>query len=282
MNATPKLVVPPGACDCHMHIYEDRFPVAPTAPFKPPHAPVSAYREVQRALGLQRVVVVQPIGYAFDNTCTLEGMAALGAGGDDVRGIVIVRPDVSDAELQRLHALGVRGVRFMMLPGGPLRWDELEPMAARIAPLGWNINLQLDGRALPEHEAMLRRLPCALVIDHNGKFLEPVAPEHASFRCLLGLLESGRCWIKLSAPYETSKIGPPHYDDVSALAKVLVKTNPQRCLWASNWPHPNQKIVPESAAMLDLLLEWADDAATRRQILVDNPASLYSFAPVHA
>ena len=271
---TPKLVVPPLACDCHMHVYDDRFSVLPSAPFKPPHAPVGAYQAVQRELGLQRVIVVQPIGYGFDNTCTLESMAALGP---NARGVVIVPPDVADAELQRLHELGVRGVRFMLLPGGPLGWDALEPMAARIAPLGWNINLQLDGRTLPDHEAVLRRLPCPLVIDHNGKFLEPVAPEHASFRALLGLLDTGRCWVKLSAPYETSKVGPPLYDDVSALSKAMVRANPQRCLWASNWPHPNQKTLPESAAMLDLLLEWADDDATRRLILADNPAALYGY-----
>jgi len=271
---TPKLVAPPLACDCHMHVYDERFAVLPSAPFKPPHAPVEAYRAVQRELGLQRVIVVQPIGYGFDNTCTLESMAALGP---EARGVAIVRPDVSDAELQRLHELGVRGVRFMMLPGGPLGWDELEPMAARIAPLGWNINLQLDGRTLPEHEAMLRRLPCRLVIDHNGKFLEPVAPEHPSFRCLLGLLDTGRVWVKLSAPYETSKIGAPHYDDVAVLAKAMARTNPQRCLWASNWPHPNQPRLPECAAMLDLLLEWADSDTTRRQILSDNPAQLYGY-----
>jgi len=106
-----------------------------------------------------------------------------------------------------------------------------------------------------------------------------VSPTDASFRTLLGLLDTGRCWVKLSAPYETSKIGAPHYDDVAALAKAMVRANPQRCLWASNWPHPNQKTTPQSAAMLDLLLEWAEDDATRRQILAGNPAQLYGYEP---
>lgn len=271
---TPALKTPAGACDCHMHVYEDRFPLAPTATFEPPHAPASEYRKVQAALGLQRMVVVQPTGYGFDNTCTLEAMAAFGA---SARGIVVIRPDTGEAELQRLHALGVRGVRYMMLSGGVLAWDTLEAMAARIEPLGWHIDLQLDGRDLPQYEARLRRLPVDLVIDHNGKFLEPVAPEHEGFRVLLGLLDSGRCWVKLSAPYETSKIGAPFYDDVGVLARALVKANPDHCLWASNWPHPNIHPAPSSAAMLDLLLRWAEDGATRDRILADNPARLYGY-----
>ena len=139
---------PPGACDCHIHVYDPAYPLAASATFKPPHAPVDAYRAVQRALGLQRVIVVQPTGYGFDNRCTLEALAQLGT---NARAIVVIAPDTPDAELRRLHALGVRGVRFMMISGagGVLPWDALEPLAARIAPLGWNINLQLDGRELP-------------------------------------------------------------------------------------------------------------------------------------
>jgi len=271
---TPTLKAPAGACDCHIHVFEDRFALAPTATFKPPHAPASEYRKVQAALGLQRTVVVQPTGYGVDNTCTLQAMAELGAA---ARAIVVIRSDTSEAELRRLHALGVRGVRYMMLAGGALPWDTLEAMAARIEPLGWHIDLQLDGRDLPHYEDRLKRLPGTLVIDHNGKFLEPVPTGHPGFQALLRLLNTGRCWVKLSAPYETSKAGPPRYDDVSVLARALVQAHPERCLWASNWPHPNANPAPSSAAMLDLLLHWTDDDATRRRILADNPAQLYGY-----
>ena len=274
MSFAPQLQAPAGACDTHMHIYEARFAFAPTATIKPPPAPVSAYREIQKALHLQRVVVVQPSGYGFDNSCTLEAVAALGV---NARCIVVPRPDASSAALGKLHAVGARGVRYFMLPSGVLPWDTLEAMAARIAPLGWNINLQLDGRELAQHETMLSRLPCTLVIDHNGKFLDPVGVDHPGFRTLLKLLDGGRCYVKLSAPYETSKTGAPHYADVGVLARALVKANSERCLWASNWPHPNRNPQPSSAAMLDLLLEWAEDEATRLNILVDNPARLYGF-----
>ena len=276
MASIPLAPTPAGACDCHMHIYDDAYPLAPTSTFKPPHAPLSAYREVQRSLGLERVVLVQASGYGFDNRCLLAALAQLGSG--VARGVVIVPPDVSDDELQRLHDAGVRGVRYFMLnPSGLLGWDTLEAMAARIAPLGWNINLQLDGRELPQRKALIDRLPGKLVIDHTGKFLEPVPPDHAAFKALLAVLDRGERWVKLSAPYETSKLGPPHYGDVAVLAKALAKTHPDKCLWASNWPHPNQVSPPSNEAMLNLLADWAGDAATREQILVHNPAALYGF-----
>jgi D-galactarolactone isomerase len=264
------------ACDCHVHIYERGYPLAPSATFQPPHAPAGAYRAVQRALGLQRVVLVQPTGYGWDNRCLLDALAALGS---SARGVAVVPPDVDAAELARLHAAGVRGIRFMMLPGsgGLLPWEALPGFAARLAPLGWHIDLQLDGRELPARFDLLDRLRGRLVIDHTGKFLEPVAPEHAAFRALLRLLERDGRWVKLSAPYETSRVGPPGYDDVSALARALVATHPQRCLWASNWPHPNRVPVPSDAALLALLDDWAPQRATRERVLVDNPAELYGF-----
>ncbi|WP_280154816.1 amidohydrolase family protein [Piscinibacter sp. XHJ-5] len=271
---TPTLQAPAGSCDCHIHVYDDRYALAPTATFKPPAAPVAAYREVQAALGLERVVVVQPSAYGFDNRCTLDAMAGFGAA---ARGVAVVPTDVSDEQLERLHDQGVRGIRYLMLMKPVMGWDSLETMAARIAPLGWHIDLQFDGREFAQREALLSRLPCDLVIDHNGKFLEPVGVDDPAFRSLLRLVGSGDVWVKLSAPYETSKAGAPGYDDVSALARALVKAHPARCLWASNWPHPNQDPAPSNAAMLDLLLRWADDQATRDSILVSNPALLYGF-----
>jgi D-galactarolactone isomerase len=221
-------------------------------------------------------VVVQPSAYGMDNSCTLEAMAALGP---NARGIAVVTEAVSDAELERLTKAGICGVRFFMLRGGVLPWESLEPLAARVAAFGWHVQLQLDGRLLPDHEAVLKRLPGTLVIDHVGKFLEPVPTDHPGFRALLRLVEQGRTYVKLSAPYEVSKLGPPTYADVGALAKVLAKAAPDRMLWASNWPHvgtPAER-YPDEAQLLDMLLDWAPDAAVRSKILVDNPQQLYGF-----
>lgn len=265
----------PGACDCHVHVYDDAWPLAPTATFKPPHAPVSAYREVQKDLGLTRTIVVQPTGYGFDNGCTLSALAQLGPG---ARGIAVVPPEVPEAELERLHHAGMRGVRFMMLSGGLLPWSSLEGMAARIAPLGWHIDLQLDGRDLPQHEAMLARLPGRFIVDHIGKFLGPVTLDGEAVQTLCRVLDQGNCWIKLAAPYETSKRGPPGYEDVAPLARFLAARYAERCVWASNWPHPNVEPGPSNAALFDWALHCLEgDEARIRKLLVDNPAELYGF-----
>jgi D-galactarolactone isomerase len=277
---TSNTSLPPGACDCHMHIYEDDRPLAATSTFKPPHAPLSAYRRMQEALGLTRVVLVQPNGYGFDNGLMLESLAQLGGAGANARAIATVPTDVSDAEMHRLHGLGVRGLRFMLIAGagGPMSWDDLPKMAARIAPLGWNINLQLDGRELPQRKALIDALPGKVVIDHTGKFLEPVPSSDPAFHALLAVLEREQRWVKLSAPYETSKIGPPRYDDVAVLARALLKAHPDRCLWASNWPHPNRSPAPADADLLALLGDWTGgDVRLRNRVLSDNPAALYGF-----
>ena len=272
----PCVQAPPGACDTHMHIYDDRYALAPTATFKPPTAPTADYLAMRARIGVARTVVVQPTGYGFDNACTLEAMAALGG---SARGIAVVPPAVTEAELERLTKAGMRGIRYFMLPGGVLPWESLETMAAKVGGFGWHVQLQLDGRQLPERETALKRLQGTLVIDHNGKFLEPVAVDDPAFKCLLRLLENGRTWVKLSAPYETSKLGPPLYSDVGALAKALVKAAPERCVWATNWPHPSvpRAQCPDDADLLDLLLDWAPDEQTRNKILADNPAKLYGF-----
>ena len=272
---TPELKAPPGACDTHIHIFgpERDYPIRSANAFPPPpNSSVTDYRSLQERLGLGRVVVVQPAAYADDNSCTVDALEALG---DRARGVAVVAPRVDDAELRRLTDASVCGLRFFMLTGGALGWDVLEAMAARVASFGWHIQLQLDGRDLDRHEAMLMRLPGTLVIDHVGKFLEP---DHPGFQTLLRLVDGGNCWVKLSAPYETSKLGPPHYADVGKLGKALLAAAPERMVWASNWPHPSaQDHLPDDAVLLDVLLDWIPDAATRHRVLVDNPAELYGF-----
>jgi D-galactarolactone isomerase len=272
MIDSPRPVIP-GACDCHVHIYEpERFPLTQQIA----RASWGDYQKVQQRLGLERALLVQANGYGFDIGCLLD---ALAQAGDAARGIAVVRPDVSDEQLVELHRAGVRGVRFMLIPNahGALGWEALEPLSARIAELGWVINLQVDGRLLADYETRLRALPSVVSIDHTGKFLEPVDTGHESFKTLLRLLDTGNFWVKVSAPYETSKTGAPHYADVSVLARALVQIHSERCLWASNWPHPGRDPVPDDLAMLDLLSEWAPDQALRRRILVENPAQLYGF-----
>ena len=275
MTDAPRYAPPPGGCDTHIHIYDDRFPLAPTAIGPPPKGGVEAYRTLQRRLGLDRAVVVQPSAYGTDNRCTLDAIAALGR--ERTRGIAVVDRDVPERELEEMSRRGVVGARFLMIPGGAIGWEQLDAIAARVAEHGWHVQLQLDGRDLPRRIERIRSWPGRIVIDHVGKFLEPVPPSDPAFRCLLGMVETGRVWVKLSAPYEVSKAGPPLYEDVGALAKALVEAAPDRMLWASNWPHPSAEEPPDEGALLDLLLDWADDEDVRHRIMVENPAALYGF-----
>ncbi len=187
-----------------MHIYDSRYPSAPTATFTPPDASVADYLKVRARLGITRTVVVQPSTYGTDNRCTLAAIAALG---DSARGIAVVDQTVTDAELDRLTKAGIRGIRFHMLPGGALPWDILETMAARVGNFGWHVQLQLDGRTLPDREPLLKRLTGTLVVDHVGKFLQPIPVDHPGFLVLLRLLENGRTWVKLSAPMNGRRPG---------------------------------------------------------------------------
>jgi D-galactarolactone isomerase len=260
-----------------MHIYVTNVPPAAGGPPLPGNFPVEAYRELQKRLGLERVIVVQPNAYQADNRVTLEAIRALGPG---AKGVGVVRLGVSDPEIERLTKGGIVAQRIFHLPHGAVGFDQMDEIMARVHPFGWHANIQLDGRELPRYEAQITRLPGKFVIDHVGKFLEPVPPEHEAFKALLRLVDTGRCWVKLSAAYEVSKTGGTRYEDVGRLARALVTHAPERMLWASNWPHPsvpNGTLMPDDADLLDLLLDWAPDDATRKRILVDNAAELYDF-----
>jgi D-galactarolactone isomerase len=271
----PRLKAPPGTTDTHIHIYDHRFPTAKTAVVTPSDAPLAEYMRVRRRLGIDRTVIVQASAYGTDNSCLLEKMAQMGP---SARAVVIPEPSVSDRELEHLNKLGARGVRFFMLAGAPLPIEVLEPMAARIAPFGWHIIFQMDGRDIADREALLKRLPCKVIIDHTGKFLEPVGLDHPGFRALMRLVDGGNVWVKLAGPYETSMLGPPYYDDVALLGKALAKAAPERMLWATNWPYAGAKTKPDNdAQMLDFLLDWIPDETARNKALVDNPAELYGF-----
>jgi D-galactarolactone isomerase len=273
-GASPKLVAPPGATDTHIHIYDASVPAAPGTPM-PGTRTVEEYLAMRNRLGLSRVVVVQPNAYGADNTVTMNAVAKLGP---SARGVAVVKANVPEAELDRLTKGGMRGVRFMTLNGGTLGLDALDRITARVQPFGWHAQIQLDGRELPDRWEQIATVPGRFVIDHTGKFLEPVPTDHQAFKALLKLVDTGRCWVKLSGPYETSRTGPPHYEDVARLARALIAHAPERMMWASNWPHPTAPGgPPDEAALLDLLLDWAPDESTRRKILVDNPAELYGF-----
>lgn len=260
-------------CDTHMHFYDSRYRVAEGAVLRPPDATVCDYRELQATLGLERVVVVQPTTYGLDNSCQLDAVAELG---DAARAVVVIDPTVTDERLAELTRLGARGARFHMLAGGALSWDALEPVAAKIAPFGWHVQLQMNGRDLADYRDRLAGLACGLVIDHVARFMPPVQVGSAEFAVLTDLVDAG-AFVKLSAPYESAPDGDHRYEAVSALAAALVARAPDRMLWATNWPHPGQADPPTAAQLVRLREEWLGSEPVRRQVLVTNPARLYDF-----
>ena len=267
------------ACDTHIHFYDARYPSAPDAVLHPPDATADDCRALQAELGLERVVVVQPTTYGLDNSCQLDAMATFG---NQARGVMAVDDSVSANELRRLTTLGVRGARFHMLPGGAVSWEMLEPVAAKIAPFGWHIQLQCNGRELAARHDQLAALPTEIVIDHIGRYMPPVSTDDDNFAALLRLVEAGHAWVKLSAPYESST-EPIHNDDgaetnhadVLPLIDVLVQRVADRLLWASNWPHPGQLPAPSPGTLKTQVERWLPTGELRHQVLVTNPDHLY-------
>ena len=247
--------------DTHIHVYDQRFPTAPDAVVHAADASVADYIEAQPLT--RRVVVVQPSAYGLDNRCQLDAMREFERNGIEARGVMVVDASTPVDEIERLHELGVRGARFHMLPGGAVPWDHLTAVADHIAPFGWHVQLQLNGRELPERVDQLSALPTALVIDHVGRFMPPVPVDSDEFAALLTLVESGRTWVKLSAPYESSA----DLSLVEPLAAELIGRHSDRLLWASNWPHPGRDPA------MDV---WIPDGLDDR-ILVNNPADVYGF-----
>jgi D-galactarolactone isomerase len=272
----PKLKAPPNACDCHMHIYDSRFPVAPNAKLRPPDATVDAYRLFQKRIGTTRNVVVTPSTYGTDNSVTLDAMAKLGA---TARGVAVVDTSVTDAELKRLNGQGIRGIRFNLVQSGATTIDMLEPLSKRVNDLGWHVQIHMLGDHILENADLLQRLPSPIVFDHLARIPQPAGVDHPAFASVLKLLDNGRTWVKLSGAYQDTRTGPPAYADVSKVAQAYVKAAPERLVWASDWPHPTEKAdaKPDDAVLFDLLADWAPDEATRHRILVDNPAALYGF-----
>jgi predicted TIM-barrel fold metal-dependent hydrolase len=275
-TARPRLKAPANAADCHMHIYDSRFPQIPSrAPVS--NAAVADYRLLQKRNGTTRVVVVQPRNHSTHNQVTLDAIAQLGAG---ARGIAVVNTAVTDAELKQLDAGGIRGIRFSL--GDPntavVSLDMVEPLAKRIAPLGWHVQLHWSGDLIADNAALLARLPCPIVFDHMGRFPPETGIAHPAYQIILGLVDKGRAWVKIAGAYLNTRIGPPDYPDATRVAQAFVAAAPERLVWGSDWPHPSEKsYTPDDALLFDLLAQWAPAETTRNRILVANPETLYGF-----
>jgi D-galactarolactone isomerase len=271
----PKLKAPANAADCHHHIYDARFPEAANAVLHPPDALVDDYRGLRRRLGTTRSVLVQPSTYGTDNRCVFAALAALGS---SARAVVVVNDTVTDAELKRLDGLGVRGIRFNLAQAGATTPEMIAPLATRVAPLGWHLQINAPADKILEILPILERVPTPLVFDHLAHIPQPDGVKHPLYARIRALLDKGHAWVKLSGAYIDSKVGPPTYADSSAVARAYVTAAPERLIWGSDWPHPTEQgQKPDDALLFDLLTDWAPDARVRQRILVDNAETLYGF-----
>jgi predicted TIM-barrel fold metal-dependent hydrolase len=276
----PKLKAPANACDCHMHIYDgERFPPARPGPQSRMQSNATAvdYRLLQKRNGTTRTVIVTPAAYVVDNRVTLDAIQQLGAA--NTRGVAVLHPTVTDAELKTLADGGIRGIRFTVFDpaSAAVSIDMIEPLARRVAGLGWHVQIHMRGDQIVENGDMLQRLPAQVVFDHLGRLPQPAPLEHAAFKIIRAMLDKGRTWVKLSGAYMDTNVGAPTYADKLAVVQAYIKAAPERVVWGSDWPHPTEKEKPNDATLFDLLTEWAPDAAQRQRILVTNPEALYGF-----
>ncbi|MFC5521370.1 amidohydrolase family protein [Polaromonas jejuensis] len=278
----PSRVLPALACDSHMHIFDPRFAPSPHWQRTPPDAPVAAYRQLQQRLGTARTVVVTPSTYGTDNACTLD---ALNQFGDSARGVAVVAQDVADAELDRLAAHRVRGLRVNFV--SPQSWGETTPemlttlvrkVARHRACGGWHIQVFAHPGQIVALAPVLQALPVPLVIDHLGRIDPAEGPSAAAYGVLRRLLDGGNTWVKLSGAYMRSAMHGPTYADMLPLGRALVRAAPERLVWGSDWPHTTEAPgTVNDADLVDLLRAWAGADAAMDRILVDNPADLYDF-----
>lgn len=291
MTATG-FAMPAGACDCHTHVFPDdpRFPFFAARKYTPPFASVPQLLTMLDTLHLQRVVVVQPSVYGSDNAATLYAVRQLGH--ERARAVAVIEDDIRDAELDTLHDAGVRGVRLnleMLAESDPARCRTIvRNTAAKLAGRGWHIQVYSQLELIASMADVFGGLDLPVVFDHFARARAELGPRQTGFRAVLDLVSAGSAYIKLSAPYLCS-IDSPLYADIDTIARALIDANPERMLWASNWPHPNPSHAPaalneisprqqvDDANLLGLLVRWAPDAAVRELILSSNPASLYGF-----
>lgn len=269
---SPRTKAPKNAADCHHHIYDSRFPVAATAKLRPGNATVPEYRLLQKRIGTTRNVIVQPSTYGVDNRCMLDALRQFGL--TTTRGIAVVNTEVSDSVLRELQVAGVCGIRFNLVQAGATAADMIEPLAKRVASLGWHVEINAPAAQIQAAMPIWKSLPVPVVFDHLGHVSAPGEP---AFGAIAELLHSGKCWMKLSGAYIDTKMGAPTYADSGEVAKAYIKEAPERLVWGTDWPHPTTNDKPDDALLFDLLAQWCPEEAVRTRILVENPAELYRF-----
>lgn len=274
--STPALQLPPGACDAHCHVFGPaaRFPFAPERTYTPVDAPWETLQALHRKLGIERTVLVQASCHGTDNAAVLDAIARSGG---TCRGVAMVRRDITDDALKRLHDGGIRGIRFNFVThlGQDADLDAVRALADRIAPLGWHAVVHFDADRLETLAPVLQSLPVTMVIDHMGRVDASRGLAQPAYSMLTELMADPRFWVKVCGAERITRQGPP-YDDAVPFAADLVARFPDRVLWGTDWPHPNiKKDMPDDGALVDLLSRIAPTPQALQRLTVTNPTRLY-------
>lgn len=277
--AKPRFVVPEGAVDAHCHVFGpgDEFGFAPERKYTPCDASKQQLWDLRDYLGFSRNVIVQATCHGADNSALVD---ALEASNGLARGVATIKEDISDAELDKLHAAGVRGVRFNFVKRlvDALPFDSLKRIADRIVTRDWHIVIYFESQDLPELYDFFTSLPTTLVVDHMGRpdVTKPVDGE--DFALFLKFMEENdNVWSKVSCPERISVDGPSkQYQDVIPFARKVVESFPDRVLWGTDWPHPNMKShIPDDGKLVNMIPFFAPTAELQQKLLIDNPMRLY-------
>jgi 2-pyrone-4,6-dicarboxylate lactonase len=277
----PKLKLPAGACDAHVHVFgpRARFPFADGRRYTPSDATKEMLFALHARLGIQHCVIVQPNCHATDNSVTVDAVAATGQA---YKGIALVPVTISDAELKRLAAAGLCGARFHYMEhlGTGSSIEDAIVFGKRLANISWHLQIHMEGERIAELAPALKRSPVPVMIDHIGRIDASRGLEQPAFRALLALMQDRNVWIKVSGTDRITRQGPP-YSDAVPFARKLVTEFGDRVVWGTDWPHPNHEPpVVDDGLLVDILTEIAPSEAARQALLVDNPRRFYRFAPV--
>lgn len=274
--------LPSGTIDTHFHLFGPTrdFAYAAGRDYTPPDATAEDYLALARRLGFSRSVIIQPSVYGTDNSRTL---SALEDPPMPMRGIVVVDRSVSHAELERMHGLCVRGIRINLLFGAGAGWDTARHLAPKLREMGWHIQFLVDVSTIADLRRQVAELGVPTVFDHLGHVPVARGVKDPGFETLLGLLKDGLSWVKLSGTYRITGETTAPYGDVAPFARALIEANPDRVVWATDWPHPAIRVpMPDDLVLARMALEWVADPALRRKLFVTNAERLYGFDPLPA
>ncbi len=278
--ARPTLQLPPGACDAHVHVFGPaaRFPYAPGRNFTPVDAPKETLFALHRQLGIERCVIVQSAVHGFDNRAVED---AIQAGQGRYLGVALVPANVADTELKRLAAAGFRGVRFNFMKhlAAAASVEDVVALTPRLKAAGLHLQVHFESSLVHALGPVLARSAVPVVIDHMGRVDATLGAAHADFAALHALLANPLFHMKLSGidRIDSRPEAAPAYAQGVALARLLLESYPGRCVWGTDWPHPNHTHVPDDGALVDALARIAPDTAQRERLLVRNPQNLYRF-----